>query len=92
MLSCTQWAVGSNGTVEVQYSDQGGVPVILTPADGLEGSGLCGYSSRATSPSQGTSSQSSSSSEQTRPSIFMISGILVTAMFVVGLLSSVTGL
>ena len=40
ILSCKQWAVGSNGSVEVQYT-KGGSPVILVPDDILQGSGLC---------------------------------------------------
>jgi alpha-amylase len=43
ILSCKQWAVGSNGTVEVQYT-KGGTSVILVPDDILDGSGLCGGS------------------------------------------------
>ncbi|KDQ60585.1 glycoside hydrolase family 13 protein [Jaapia argillacea MUCL 33604] len=42
ILTCRQWAVGSNGTVEVQYT-KGGVPVILVPDSQLDGSGLCGH-------------------------------------------------
>jgi len=40
ILSCTQYAVGSNGSVDVNYS-KGGKPVILVPDDILEGSTLC---------------------------------------------------
>jgi len=40
ILSCKQWAVGSNGSVEVQYTS-GGSPVILVPDEILHGSGLC---------------------------------------------------
>lgn len=43
ILSCKQWAVGSNGTVEVQYT-KGGTSVILVPDDVLDGSGICGGS------------------------------------------------
>ncbi|EPQ58540.1 alpha-amylase [Gloeophyllum trabeum ATCC 11539] len=42
VLSCRQWAVGSNGTVDVEYT-RGGQPVVLVPSSQLEGSGLCGY-------------------------------------------------
>jgi len=41
ILTCKQWAVGSKGTVEAQYT-LGGVPNILIPSDMLRGSGLCG--------------------------------------------------
>ncbi|KAI9446615.1 glycoside hydrolase family 13 protein [Lactarius indigo] len=40
ILSCKQYAVGSGGTVEVEYS-KGGKPVILVPDEILEGSKLC---------------------------------------------------
>ncbi|KAI0646787.1 alpha-amylase [Trametes meyenii] len=42
ILTCRQYAVGSNGSVEVEYS-KGGVPVILVPDDMLDNSGLCGH-------------------------------------------------
>ncbi|KAF8589927.1 glycoside hydrolase family 13 protein [Ramaria rubella] len=42
ILSCTQWAVGSNGTVSVEYS-KGGQAVVLVPESNMQGSGLCGY-------------------------------------------------
>jgi len=40
ILSCKQFAVGSNGSLEVGYT-KGGTPVVLVPDDILEGSGLC---------------------------------------------------
>ncbi|KAI0048237.1 glycoside hydrolase family 13 protein [Auriscalpium vulgare] len=40
VFTCQQWAVGSNGTVEVQYT-KGGQPVILVPDSILQGAGLC---------------------------------------------------
>lgn len=40
ILSCKQFAVGSNGSLEVVYT-KGGSPVVLVPDDILEGSGLC---------------------------------------------------
>ncbi|KAI0273856.1 glycoside hydrolase family 13 protein [Gloeopeniophorella convolvens] len=52
ILTCTQWAVGSNGTVEVQYT-KGGAPVILVPDDILQGSGLC----RAAAPEPGSTTE-----------------------------------
>ena len=45
ILSCTQYAVGSNGTVEVNYSS-GGKAVILVPDDILAGSMLCSPTSQ----------------------------------------------
>ncbi|KAG6379070.1 alpha-amylase [Boletus reticuloceps] len=42
ILTCIQWPVGSNGTIDVEYA-KGGVPVVLIPMNDLQGSGLCGY-------------------------------------------------
>lgn len=41
ILTCQQWATGSGGTVDAQYT-LGGVPTILIPSSMLNGSGLCG--------------------------------------------------
>ncbi|KAG2080264.1 glycoside hydrolase family 13 protein [Suillus cothurnatus] len=41
ILTCRQWPVGSNGTIDAQYS-LGGVPLVLYPTALLQGSGLCG--------------------------------------------------
>ncbi|KAN0075281.1 glycoside hydrolase family 13 protein [Tylopilus felleus] len=43
IITCAQWPVGSNGTINIEYS-LGGVPTVLIPMSDLEGSGLCGYS------------------------------------------------
>jgi alpha-amylase len=40
ILSCRQWVVGSNGTVEVEYS-KGGKAVILIPSSLLSHSDIC---------------------------------------------------
>jgi len=40
ILTCKQWVVGSNGTVEVEYT-KGGVPAILVPDNILQGCGIC---------------------------------------------------
>jgi len=48
ILSCAQYAVGSGGTVEVNYA-KGGRPVILVPDDILEGSRLCSAASQGAS-------------------------------------------
>ncbi|KAI0822624.1 alpha-amylase [Trametes gibbosa] len=42
ILTCSQYAVGSNGSIEIAYS-KGGVPVILVPDSKLDNSGLCGH-------------------------------------------------
>ncbi|KIJ69594.1 glycoside hydrolase family 13 protein [Hydnomerulius pinastri MD-312] len=54
ILTCAQWPVGSNGTIDVEYS-RGGVPVVLIPSNYLQGSGLCGN----TSPAQGSTKYNS---------------------------------
>ncbi|KAG1882923.1 glycoside hydrolase family 13 protein [Suillus subluteus] len=43
ILTCQQWPVGSNGTIDAQYS-LGGVPLVLYPTALLQNSGLCGNS------------------------------------------------
>ncbi|KAI0057115.1 alpha-amylase [Artomyces pyxidatus] len=40
IFTCQQWAVGSNGSVEVQYT-KGGTPVILVPDDLLKAANIC---------------------------------------------------
>ncbi|KAG8796616.1 hypothetical protein FRC16_009609, partial [Serendipita sp. 398] len=42
ILSCNQYAVGSDGIVSVEYS-KGGRPIILVPSVYLRGSGFCGH-------------------------------------------------
>ncbi|THH15893.1 hypothetical protein EW146_g4659 [Bondarzewia mesenterica] len=54
IFSCTQWAVGSQGTVEVQYT-KGGAPVVLVPDEILKGAGMCKYT-LATAKAQSASS------------------------------------
>lgn len=90
VLSCTQYAVGSNGTVEVQYSEQGGIPVVLVRSDELQGSGLCGYSEKAATPSSGSAVESSGTREWSRPWIVDSSGIFLLSIFAVGLLGTST--
>ncbi|KAJ3574561.1 hypothetical protein NP233_g1694 [Leucocoprinus birnbaumii] len=41
ILTCQQWIVGSEGYLDAEYT-KGGVPIVLTPAKSLSGSGLCG--------------------------------------------------
>lgn len=41
ILTCQQWAVGSKGMIQAQYT-LGGAPNILIPSSMLSGSGLCG--------------------------------------------------
>lgn len=58
ILTCAQWPVGSNGTIDVEYS-LGGVPVVLIPMSDLTGSGLCGYSTLTTSSHYASGEQAS---------------------------------
>jgi len=48
ILTCRQWAVGSKGMIEAQYT-LGGVPNILIPSAMVSGSGLCGTELKTTS-------------------------------------------
>lgn len=41
VLTCQQWAVGSAGYLDVEYT-KGGRPVVLVPTSVLAGSGICG--------------------------------------------------
>jgi len=42
ILTCEQWATGSDGTIEAEYT-KGGVPVIIIPTVLLAGSNMCGF-------------------------------------------------
>ncbi|KIJ17255.1 alpha-amylase [Paxillus involutus ATCC 200175] len=64
ILTCEQWPVGSNGTIQVEYS-RGGVATVLIPMNYLPGSGLCGN----TSPAQGSSQHVSGAQATRRPII-----------------------
>ncbi|KAH9946352.1 alpha-amylase [Epithele typhae] len=79
ILTCKQYAVGSNGTVIVDYS-QGGVPVILMPDHSLAGSGLCGYTktSLSTSNTQSTTKNAALTSVLSSQSLALIMGALMT--------------
>ncbi|TFY81305.1 hypothetical protein EWM64_g2707 [Hericium alpestre] len=44
IFTCKQYAVGSNGTLEVQYT-LGGVPVVLVPNDIIKDAGFCQWAS-----------------------------------------------
>ncbi|TFK42785.1 glycoside hydrolase family 13 protein [Crucibulum laeve] len=60
ILTCQQWAVGSQGMVEAQYT-AGGVPVIIIPSDHLAGSGICGAALATTAANGGKADKLSSS-------------------------------
>ncbi|TDL27217.1 alpha-amylase [Rickenella mellea] len=61
ILTCTQFIVGSNGTIEMQYS-KGGAAAVFVPSTALNGSGLCGFPGS----NQTKSARSSVSSHGTR--------------------------
>ncbi|KAH8108459.1 alpha-amylase [Phellopilus nigrolimitatus] len=54
VLSCTQYSVGSEGAINVDYS-KGGHPAIFVQQTALNGSGLCGNPGRAPPPQVGAS-------------------------------------
>jgi len=60
VLTCQQWVVGAQGTVDAQYT-LGGVPNILIPSDMLDGSGLCGTELKTTASNGGKAAALSSS-------------------------------
>lgn len=87
ILTCTQHVVGSNGTVEVEYS-KGGVPTILVPTSILENSGICGQGNVAVQQTKAQIVSSALSDVLARP----MSGFAVAALFLLGLFNSGIGL
>jgi len=81
ILSCKQWAVGSNGTVEVQYT-KGGSSVILVPDDVLDGSGICGGSIAGKAGAGSMSNGDRRNVNIPIASVFL--GILLSLFYVVG--------
>lgn len=82
ILSCRQWAVGSNGTVDVEYT-RGGVPVILVPDSVLQNSGLCGNSDVVVQQLKGQLASSALAGLRAPAP-----GLAVFVLFVLGLVSS----
>ncbi|KAG1900749.1 glycoside hydrolase family 13 protein [Suillus fuscotomentosus] len=80
VLTCEQWPVGSNGTINAQYS-LGGVPLVLYPTTLLQDSGLCGNSDTTT----GSATYVSSALRIHRPVIFLLT---VLSSLLLGFLSS----
>ncbi|KAG1868733.1 glycoside hydrolase family 13 protein [Suillus tomentosus] len=80
VLTCEQWPVGSNGTINAQYS-LGGVPLVLYPTTLLQDSGLCGNSDTTT----GSATYVSSALCIHRP---VISLLTVLSSLLLGFLSS----
>lgn len=60
ILSCTQFVIGSGGTLEVGYV-KGGKPAVIVPDALLSGSGICGHTLTTTTSSTGSTQESSSS-------------------------------
>ncbi|KAH9901106.1 alpha-amylase [Cubamyces lactineus] len=91
ILTCTQFAVGSNGTIEVEYS-KGGRPVVLVPDDLLDNSGLCGHTLATTvagKSSQGavtTSGASRMTLANGTPLAFVAGLVLVASSLLMGAL------
>lgn len=73
ILTCQQWAVGSKGMIEAQYT-LGGVPNILIPSDMVSGSGLCGAELKATA-AKGGKAAALNSSNRLSP---IPSGLVIT--------------
>ena len=82
ILTCAQFVVGSNGTVDVQYN-KGGVPTILVPTSVLENSGFCGNSEVVVQDTKGQLA-SSALSHLTSPA----SSFAFFLLFVFGLVNS----
>lgn len=78
ILTCQQWAVGSGGMIDAQYT-LGGVPVILIPSNHLVGSGLCGTQLAATAKAGG---KASSLASFARPAL-SLSNIPLALMWIV---------
>jgi len=51
IISCREFAVGSNGTINVDYTE-GGRAVILVPSSMLVNSGICGFQVQVTHSSE----------------------------------------
>lgn len=81
ILTCKQYVVGSNGTVDIEYT-KGGVPAILVPTDVLKDSGFCG-SEDVAQPTTGQLAQSSDAPELRRP--FFLVALFVLGLVYVGL-------
>lgn len=77
ILTCTQWAVGADGMLDVEYT-KGGVPVILAPSDMLAGSGICGTTAQTKS---GTAQHSNALSQLPPQGLVTISTLLSFLLF-----------
>lgn len=86
ILTCQQWAVGSKGMIEAQYT-LGGVPNILIPSDMLSGSGLCGAELKTTN-DKGGKAAALNSSNHLSP---IPSGLITFTLFCLSLAMRTSG-
>ena len=86
-MTCTQFAVGSKGSVDVEYS-KGGRPVVLVPNSVLQNSGLCTFSTAIVQP-EPKGQLAEASGALRRP---VVSGVVLFILFVLGLVFSEVGL
>lgn len=82
VLTCKQYAVGSGGSVNVEYS-QGGRPVVLVPNKVLVDSGIC---TDAVDASIGRIKGASTSQSGGRPVLDRTGSALMSAVFAAGLM------
>jgi alpha-amylase len=80
ILTCQQWAVGSGGSVEVDYS-KGGVPVILVPSSLLANSPLCQGEVTSTATIKAPSSALSDRTQRHWMANYIALGFLVCGVF-----------
>ena len=86
MLSCREYAVGSGGTVNVEYSS-GGQAVVLVPDSVLQNSGLCQFVNAnvaAAQPSEKVQQASSAFEQLRRP----VSGAALLVLIAAGSMAS----
>ncbi|KAI1790754.1 alpha-amylase [Ganoderma leucocontextum] len=81
ILSCTQYVIGSGGTLDVSYVD-GGKPAVIVPDALLVSSGICGHTVETTSGSvqEATSSNSAQGQRHLSMSMSAAYSAVVTAV------------
>ncbi|KAF7800248.1 hypothetical protein EIP86_011495 [Pleurotus ostreatoroseus] len=83
IVSCRQYAVGSNGSIEVEYT-KGGQATIIIPDTVLQNSGICGFNAVAVTQQTKAQLASAAFEQLRRPE----SGIVLFVLFVLGLVSA----
>jgi len=81
ILTCEQWATGSGGSIDVEYT-KGGVPVILIPTTLLAGSGMCGFNAAAAAQGKTAVSSDASPSNYLQTMTFWIFLSFILGLFV----------